>query len=136
MTEKRNMMRSSVNRSGYAAIEVLVGATLTLALIGLFATLTFRIRSVDRSSIQYQAATQELANRLEPFRAMDRGRAIEIIEDLDADEALKDRLPGATLKGTVVDDKEGLRVLLELNWDRTVPAQPIRMVAWIKELPK
>jgi hypothetical protein len=133
MNRRLSTCKSASQNAGYAGLEVLVGATLTLALIASFSTLAFRIRGIDRSTLDYQAATQELANHVARISALDREEARTALENIEVDEDLSSRLPGTRLVGQWIDDSEGTRFLIELDWDRAVPAQPIRMVAWVKE---
>ncbi len=122
---KRKRARGSAN------IEVLVAASLVLAVIGVLSTMVPRLGNVWKASRNNQLATHELANQLELLTAIPESQLSHALENLQVSSDLKDALHDVVLRHQLLDDANGRRIVLSIDWERIVDAKPITMVAWL-----
>jgi len=116
---------------GSANIEVLVAASLLIAVIGLLSSMVPRLGNVWKASRNNQLATHELANQLELLTAIPELQLSQALENLRVSPDLTDALHNAVLRHQLLDDASGRRIVLSIDWERTVDAKPISMVAWL-----
>jgi len=116
---------------GSANIEVLVAASLLLAVIGLLSSMVPRLGNVWKASRNNQLAAHELANQLELLTAIPESQLSQALENLRVSTDLMDALHNAVLRQQLLDDASGRRIVLSIDWERTVDASPITMVAWL-----
>ncbi len=116
---------------GSANIEVLVAASLVLAVIGVLSSMVPRLGNVWKASRNNQLATHELANQLELLTAIPESQLNQALENLHVSSDLKDALQGVVLSHQLLDDSNGRRIVLAIDWERIVDAKPITMVAWL-----
>ena len=116
---------------GFTNIEVLVSSALVLAAIGTLTSLVPRLGNVWRVSRNDQLATHELANQLEVLTAIPEPQLRQALESLQVSSELMNSLPNALLRHKLLDDENGRRIVLSIEWDRVADAKPISMVAWL-----
>lgn len=116
---------------GFTNIEVLISSALVLAAIGTLSSLVPRLGNVWRVSRNDQLATHELANQLEVLTAIPEPQLRHALESLQVSAELTNSLPNAVLRHKLLDDENGRRVVLSIEWDRVADANPISMVAWL-----
>ena len=126
-----NLMLKHRRSYGSANIEVLVAASLVLAVIGVLSSMVPRLSNVWKASRNNQLATHELANQLELLTAIPESQLSQAIENLQVSPDLTDALHNAVLRHQLLDDASGRRIILSIDWERTVDAKPISMVAWL-----
>lgn len=117
---------------GFTNIEVFVASALVLAAIGTLTSLVPRIGNVWRMSRNAQLATHELANQLELLTAIPEPQLSQALESLQVSPDLTNALPNAVLRHNLLDDENGRRIVLSLEWDCVADAKPISMVAWLR----
>jgi hypothetical protein len=119
-------------RRGALAIEVLVACSLLIAMIGLMATLTSRIGAIVKETRHYRLAINELSNQMERLSAMEKGECEAALAQLTISSEIRESLDEAQFQGRLLDDSDGVRVVLELNWNRNGPAVPVSLTGWLK----
>lgn len=122
-------------RRGYAMTDLVVAATLLVGIISFVAPLAVRSGRLWQDSRHYRLALDELSNQLERLTNMDEARRKAALAELSVSSQVRDRLPNPVLHGRSIDDSDGARLVLQLQWDRVGPAKPLTLVAWIDPLP-
>jgi hypothetical protein len=122
---KRKRDRGSTN------IEVLVAASLVLAVICVLSSMVPRLGNVWKASRNNQLATHELASQLEMLTAIPESQLTKALENLQVSSDLKETLHDVVLRHQLLDDANGRRIVLSIEWERIVDAKPITMVAWL-----
>jgi len=122
-------------RAGLMIPDLIVAATLTLALIGTLTTCTVRCGRLMIDTRHHQLALDELSNQLERLVAFsEQERAKAILELTPSDEVAR-VLSKATMAAETIIDASGTRIVLRLNWDRGALATPLKLTAWTKPQP-
>jgi hypothetical protein len=122
---KRKRARGSAN------IEVLVAASIVLAVIGVLSSMVPRLGNVWKASRNNQLANHELANQLERLTTIPESQLSQALENLQVSSDLRDALHDVVLGHQLLDDANGRRIVLSIDWERIVDAKPITMVAWL-----
>ncbi len=122
--------RTYKSRSGISVTEVVVAATLVLSIIGLVTPLTVRVGRVWQSTRQYRLAFNELANQMERLTDQGLAKCNAALPNLSPSATIAESLPGAQLLGEVVQDQDGTRLVLTLDWDRGATSVPLSLVGW------
>ncbi len=122
-------------RRGISVTEVLVAAILVMSIIGLVTPFTIRVGRVWQSTRQYRLAFNELANRMEMLTDLGLEKCNSALKGLTPSQTLSESLPGAQLKGEVVRDQDGTRLVLTLDWDRGAHSVPLSLVGWFDTEP-
>jgi hypothetical protein len=116
---------------GMIATETLVAAGLLISLIGLIGTFAYRIARIEKGTQQVQAAVSEMANQLDRLVSTEPAARSSAISTLAVAPELDSILPNATLNAKEIQDQDGARIVLSLDWDRGSPSKPLTMTAWI-----
>lgn len=124
-------MHSRAKRSGMSVSELLVAATLLLTLITLVVPLAARTGRIWQDSRAYRMALEELTNELEHLTALPPEERQLALEQWQPSERITRALPGANLESETIDDEDGQRLVLTLDWDRPSGATPLSLVSWI-----
>ena len=122
-------------RRGLTLTEVVVAATLVVSMIGLVTPLTVRIGRVWQSTRQYRLAFNELANQMELLTSLGVSRCDAALADLKPSASTAESLPDARLKGELIRDQDGTRLILSLDWDRGSNSVPLTLVGWLDTNP-
>lgn len=123
--QKRNF------RSGYTMTDLVVGATLLIGLMSFVAPLSVRTGRLWQDSRHYRLALDELSNQLELLTRLDETERVAALENLSVSPQVSSRLPNPVLHAKTIEDEDGTRLVLQLQWDRIGPAGPVTLVAWI-----
>ncbi len=125
-------LRERPTPSGLCMTELLVAATLLIGALGLIGPLAVRSARLQQETRHYQAALLEVSNQLERLTALAQKERTEALAELTLSPTARDALPNPQLSAETIDDSEGMRLALEIQWDRPGRAKPLRLVAWIK----
>ena len=118
-------------RGASTVTELVVAASLLVSLIGASVPLVVKSGRLWQETREHELAIDELSNQLERLTAL---------PDADRDIAIAELKPSNTVQATLVDvriesqtirDKAGERLLLTIDWDRTVDAKPLSLVGWL-----
>lgn len=118
-------------RRGITAIELVVSAILLISVMTFMTTLCFRINLVWKDIGHHRVAVGELANQLESLQRMTFQGARKAIDDLQPSEICQQSLQNPELTGRLLEDELGNRIVLQINWTRRHPGQPIELAAWM-----
>lgn len=125
------------NRRGTTVVELLVAAGLLVTVAGLVATCAVGAKRLTVDSRQRSLANNELCNQIETLKHSLAESSSSEIEDVLADvqpsDELLARLPNAELGGQLVDDEHGLRIRLQMQWERRGNPPPLVAVAWLPQ---
>ena len=112
--------------------DLVVAAVLTTTLIGTLTTSTVRSMRLMKDTRDQQLALEELSNQLERLMALDEVTRNEEINALMPSNEVARALEDATLKADLIEDEQGQRLIVSLNWNRGADANPKQLVGWIK----
>ena len=115
--------------------ELIVAATLLVSAIGTAVPLAIAARRVQRDARHYRLAVGELSNQLERLGSLDAEQRDVALGELTPSDEIREVLVGATLRGEILRDDDGTRLVLTLNWQRPAGAVPLRLVGWLDALP-
>ncbi len=118
-------------RTGSMVTELLVAATLLLSSITIASQLTIQSRRLWVDVRHHQLALDELSNQLERLVTLDTETAKSQLARLEPSESAEQTLANVKLQGNWLDDDDGRRITLSIQWDRPAPATPLTMMAWV-----
>jgi len=122
----------SHKRSGLAQVELLVSAALVGVLFGILATLSYQLNKVYRDARNYQTAIHELANQMESITSLSESEAQAAMNKLQPSAQASTQLQNLSLQGDLIQDTNGTRVKLSIQWERMGPAPPLVLIGWLK----
>ena len=131
----RCQCRPKLHRSGTTLAELLVAATLLITGMTLISKGAVQTQRIWQATRHQQLALDELANQMDRLTAMPPLERTESLASLQPSESLRAILANPTLKGEFMNDEDGARILLSLDWDRVGPAIPVTLVGWIPPSP-
>ena len=135
MLRKDNKSPMAGKRRGYAMTDLVVGATLLVGVMSFVAPLAVRSGRLWQDSRHYRLALDELSNQLERLTSLDENERDTALAELSVSPQVKARLPNPMLEARKINDGDGARLVLQLQWDRVGPAKPVTLVAWVDPLP-
>lgn len=119
-------------RDGFTLLELLVSATLLIALISIVVPLTVRANRVWQDARCYRMAVHELSNQLEDLTLMDDEARQQALSNWQPDSGLLHALPDVKLTGETIADGDGKRIKVSLAWRRPYgAAAPLSMMGWV-----
>lgn len=117
---------------GLSTLDLLVALTLLVTAMSVVTPLLVRYGRVMSSHRHYRLALDELSNQLERLRALPVRDVPSAIERLTLSSFIKERLPGAELKGQLRPETGGSRVKLSLSWNEGERySAPVSLAAWV-----
>ncbi|KLU03367.1 putative transmembrane protein [Rhodopirellula islandica] len=112
-------------------IELVVAASIMIALMSVVTSLTFRIHGVWQDTNQQRLATWAVSSELERITSLPTDEIATALDQLQASAELQNMLPEPEWSGEFLDDELGPRVALRLNWKRRHPGIPLELVGWV-----
>lgn len=128
-------MRKNSHRFGFVSIEILVAATLLVALISSLAAMQYRLLLVAKDTKHYQLALHEAANQIIELQAAPLPKLDEAIELATINEDVLQSLPGGKMQIEKIADTKGTRVIVRLTWERLGASVPVELTGWISTAP-
>ncbi len=128
-------MRRNSHRFGFVSIEILVAATLLVALISSLAAMQYRLILVAKDTKHYQLALHEAANQIIELQAAPLPKLDEAIELATINEEVLQSLPGGKMQIEKIADTKGTRVIVRLTWERLGASVPVELTGWISTAP-
>lgn len=128
-------MRRNSHRFGFVSIEILVSATLLVALISSLAAMQYRLLLVAKDTKHYQLALHEAANQIIELQAAPLPKLDEAIELATINEEVLQALPGGKMQIEKIADTKGTRVIVRLTWERLGASVPVELTGWISTAP-
>ena len=127
----RIIKRKPKRRRGFTLIELLVTGTLIasgLAVVGKLSVLHGRMWQQTRHE---RVAIEELSNHLERLTALSPTERTAAIESLEPSPLAAATLAEVSLVVDTIDDSDGNRLVMRIDWNRGHPAEPLTLVAWV-----
>ncbi|WP_372895405.1 hypothetical protein [Stieleria sp.] len=121
-------------RNALVLLETLIAAGVTLVMLSVAVPMVIRSARIWKQTRHQQLAADELSGQLDRLIAMPAEPRRQAIEQLSVSPAIADVLHDATIEGTLVDDDDGKRIELSLQWTRAGDPLPVTLVAWIDPL--
>lgn len=120
------------SRHGTSMTELLVAATLLISALAFAGPLAVRSGRLQQDARHYQSALDELSNQLELLTALENDGREAALVDLVPSQAAQAALPHPQLSSEMIDDADGLRLVLQIHWDRLGRPKPLTLVGWIQ----
>lgn len=127
----RSTRRTSPSRNAFTMIELVVAASIMIALMSVVTSLTFRIHGVWQDTNQQRIATWAVSSELERITSLPLDDIATTLDELEASEELQHLLTEPEWSGDLIDDELGPRVALRLDWKRRHPGKPLELVGWV-----
>ncbi|WP_037199617.1 type IV pilus modification PilV family protein [Rhodopirellula baltica] len=127
----RSTSRTVPPRNAFTMIELVVAASIMIALMSVVTSLTFRIHGVWKDTNQQRIATWAVSSELERITSLPWAEIATALEELEASEELQNALTEPEWSGDFIDDELGPRVALRLDWKRRHPGTPLELVGWV-----
>ncbi|WDQ18165.1 type IV pilus modification PilV family protein [Rhodopirellula sp. P2] len=127
----RSTSRIMPSRNAFTMIELVVAASIMIALMSVVTSLTFRIHGVWQDTNQHRLATWAVSSELERITSLPKEEIATTLDQLQASAELQNMLPDPAWSGDFLDDELGPRVALRLNWKRRHPGTPLELVGWV-----
>ena len=118
-------------RRGVVSIELIVAAVLLMTVMTFVTTLMFRVNRVWSEIGQHRVAAMELSNQMEQLTRLTRAEATVAIKSLQPSILCHRTLREPKLVGETSDDELGIRIELQINWQRLPPGQPVALSGWL-----
>ncbi len=128
-------MRRNSHRFGFVSIEIMVAATLLVALISSLAAMQYRLILVAKDTKHYQLALHEAANQIIGLQTVPLRKLDEAIELATINEEVSRSLPGGKMQIEKIADTKGTRVVVRLTWERLGASVPVELTGWISTAP-
>ena len=128
-------LRRAARHDGFTVTELLVAATLLIAIMPVVASLTVRSGRLWQDFRHYRLAIDELSNHLERLISLDASEVATAIDELSPSSHIRAALPNPVLSAEVLTDQDGTRLILQLAWDRIGKSPPVVLVGWTDGLP-
>ncbi|WP_145092674.1 PB1 domain-containing protein [Rosistilla carotiformis] len=113
-------------------IELVVSATLLVALIGTFAPMSLSSGRMWQQTRHHQLALDELSNQMDRLLALPEDQRGAELDLLEPSAAVQAALPEASLTAAEVSDEDGTRLTVAIDWQRPTPSQPLSLTGWIR----
>lgn len=127
------MQRASIkSRRGVTFAELIVAAALLIGGMSLVGQLTVTNGRLLQQSRQHRLALDEISNQLEWLTTLDGEDLALAIEDLAPSDTAVSALANPTLNAELVEDDDGSRLTLSIQWEKPQPSAPIKLTAWIR----
>ncbi|PHQ32429.1 type IV pilus modification PilV family protein [Rhodopirellula bahusiensis] len=127
----RSTCRTSSSRNAFTMIELVVAASILIALMSVVTSLTFRIHQVWQDTNQQRIATWAVSSELERITSLPLDEIEATLDELEASEELQNLLSDPEWSGDFLDDELSPRVTLRLDWKRRHPGTPLELVGWV-----
>jgi Tfp pilus assembly protein PilV len=124
-------MKNDRHRFGFVSVEILVAATLLVALVSSLAAIQYRLLAIAKDTKHYQLALHEAANQIVALQAISVQELDRAIERATLDEDFLRSLPGAKMQIEKFADTSGVRVVVQVVWDRLGAPVPVELTGWI-----
>ena len=113
--------------------ELVVAGFLLITGVGILASGTVSAKRLWQDTQHHQLALDELSNQLERLSTLNAEERQAALESLSPSEILLRSLPGATLSASMIDDEEGPRISIQLQWPATERLPTMTLVGWVKK---
>lgn len=130
-SRNRRANKNSSARRGVLSIELMVAAAVLMTVMTFVTTLMFRVNRVWSEIGQHRVAAMELSNQLDQLTRLTRAEATLAIKSLQPSNLCRSTCPAPTLVGETSEDELGIRIELQINWQRLPPGPPVVLSGWL-----
>lgn len=131
MNNVRNRRIHPNDREGFSLIELIVAASVMVAVMTLVTTLCIRIHRVWKEIGDHRVAVSELSNQLEHLTELDIKQLPAELEQLEVSSVLRTTLKSPTISGELRETELGPQIILQLNWTRPYTGKPVTLSGWV-----
>lgn len=114
----------------------MVAATLVVAMLSVAAPMVVRTARIWKQTQHVQLAMDELSTQMDRLIAMPAEIREVAIEEIAVSPEVSGVLNSAKLMASRVNDDDGDRIELAINWQRVGNPPPVRLTAWIGSVPE
>ena len=132
--QANTLLQLSASR-GFTLLETLVAASLTITLLAVSAPMIVRSARTWQETRHHQFAADELSAHMDRLLSLSRSERTNALENILLDDEVKDVLVDAVMTSQWIDDPDGQRIVLSINWRRVGDPPPITLTAWVDSLP-
>ena len=137
MTESNTAAISNrLHRDGLAVTEVVVAASLLATGMAIILPMVVRSNRLRHNTNTKMMVIDALSSQVERLTHLESADREDAIADIEAPEHIIAALPSAKLTAKIVDDNDGKRIIVALDWDRIGDPPPVSLVAWIDAFPE
>ena len=126
---------SNAKRRGFTMTELVVAATLMVAMLSVVAPLAVRSGRLWQDCRYYRLAVEELTNQLEYLTSLDEVERTAAIAELSPSSQVSTTLPNPVLSVETLTGEDGTRLVMRLAWDRLGDNAPVTLIGWVDPLP-
>ena len=125
-------MRHSHPRSGTTIVEFVVACSVLGSLMMLVVPSAVRIGRAQQALRQERIAVDEVTNQMERLTELPLDQLKEEMDELTASETAISRLPNPELQGTLEENADGYRLVVEISWNSPGRRRaPLSMATWV-----
>lgn len=118
------------NRKGSLMTEAIVSAVILLVGIAIVGKSSYNFRRLWSDTRHYQLATDELGNQMQSLTALPKEQLANSLGLLKVSSEVSDILPEAKIVGQLIEDAQGIRVRLSIDWKRVGTGEPLVLIGW------
>ncbi len=112
-------------------LELIISAMVLIAVMTFITSICVQINFVWKDIGHHRAAVDELSNQLENLTRLTPDQAKQALEKLQPSTVCVGTLDGPELSGQLIKDNLGTRVLMQIDWKRRTPGQPVQLAGWL-----
>lgn len=124
------------NRKGSLMTEAIVSAVILLVGIAIVGKSSYNFRRLWSDTRYYQLATDELCNQMQLLTVLPKEQLVNSIGSLTVSSEISDVLPDAKIVGQLVEDAQGVRIRLAMDWKRVGTGEPLVLIGWHRSTSK
>jgi len=129
------LINTSPKRIGFAMTEVIVAASLLMTGMTIVVPMILRGNRLHQETRIESMVIDELSSQIERLTGLDETEREKAISELRVPDYLDSVLLSSSIDTQVIDDIDGIRVVVRLNWKRIGNPPPVRLVGWIDPSP-
>ncbi|WP_233903152.1 type IV pilus modification PilV family protein [Stieleria maiorica] len=121
---------------GLVLLETLIAAGVTLVMLSVAVPMVIRSARIWKQTQHQQFAADELSGQMDRLIAMPTEQRSQAMENLTLSPEIQNVLHDATIEAVLIDDQDGKRIELSIDWIRVGAPPPVTLVAWINPFPE
>ena len=122
-------------RRGFTLVETLVAASLTITLLAVAAPIMVRSAKTWQETRHHQFAADELSAQMDRLLSLPPSERTAALETLSIDDEVPRVLVDALITSQWVNDSDGERIVLAIDWRRLGDPPPVTLTAWVDSMP-
>ncbi|WP_182868998.1 type IV pilus modification PilV family protein [Rhodopirellula sp. JC639] len=136
MNHSRPPQRTRHRPKGLVLLETLIAAGVTLVMLSVAVPMVIRSARIWKQTQHQQFAADELQGQMDRLIAMPSQQRARALENLTLSPEIQNVLYDARIEAATIDDQDGKRIELSIDWTRVGAPPPVRLVAWINPFPE